>query len=100
VSRKPNELQVLDHEIGNFIPAKEQECNNIVSQQVKQIPNELQVLDHETGNLVPAQEKECKNVEQPLDGESTIGPCMVSNDNAIRQFLTQDRQLLTRWGQP
>jgi hypothetical protein len=46
-----------------------------VPQPMNRKPNEFLVLDYEKGNLVPPQENECGNVEQPIDGESTVGPC-------------------------
>jgi hypothetical protein len=45
--------------------------------------NEFLVLDYETGNLVPPQEKECGNVDQPVDGESTVGPCAIDSELKI-----------------
>jgi hypothetical protein len=54
--------------------------------------NELQVLDYKTGNLVPAQEKECENVEQPVDGESTVGPCAIDVEFPIGPVVAYVRK--------
>jgi hypothetical protein len=51
-----------------------------VSEQVNQIPVEIQVLDNETGNVVPVKEKAYDNVEQPFDGEPTVGPCAIDGE--------------------
>jgi hypothetical protein len=79
VDKKLNELQVLDYETGNLVPAQENECENVeqpidtdkqltigkppvddeqvvgnvlhVSEPENKKQNELQVLHHESGNL-------------------------------------------------